>query len=65
MFAGHDATVSLGKMSFDTDLLDTEYSNMDQQQTKTMLQWFDKFKNSYKYPVVGCMKQTSKEKFED
>jgi len=36
MFAGHDITVSLAKMSFDTDFLNSSYGLMSPEEKKVM-----------------------------
>ena len=59
LFAGHDITVSLGKMSFEIEFLDCAYGMLNSEERYTMEQWYNKFESSYKYPIVGRMQTES------
>jgi len=57
MFAGKDVSRALAKMSFQPeDLNNSDLNDLNQQQLKTLDDWFDKFEKVKKYPIVGHLK---------
>ena len=57
ILAGHDASISLGKMSLDEEFLD-QYNKvkLTKEEIKTLDEWVEFFKNK-NYPVVGYLKK--------
>ena len=56
IFAGIDASRALAKMSFHgDDLLNTDLSDLTEEQKKTLDDWEKKFITTRKYPVVGIL----------
>ena len=53
VFAGRDATRSLGKMQISFEECNAGWDNLDETHMKTMLEWEAKYKT--KYPVVGTV----------
>jgi membrane-associated progesterone receptor component len=54
LFAGHDASKALAKMSFEEEhLRSTDLSDLTPEQQKTLSDWDKKLTVSRKYPVVG------------
>ena len=61
IFAGKDATVALAKMSLDAKDLETnDTSNLKETELKCLDSWFNQFKNTYKYPIVGKIVNSGK-----
>lgn len=53
-FAGKDITRALAKMSFnEEDVNSRDISDLTADQQKTLNEWYEKYKNIRKYPVVG------------
>lgn len=56
VFAGHDASINLAKMSHDEDLLNAFWDKgetLSGEEKGTLEDWFQRF--SQKYPVVGSV----------
>lgn len=54
IFAGKDASRALAKMSFkEEDLSSRKLDDLNDQETKTLLDWEKKFVEVKKYPIVG------------
>jgi len=56
-FAGKDASRALAKMSFDpADIENTDTSDLDEKQQKTLADWIKTFGEKKGYPVVGRLR---------
>jgi membrane-associated progesterone receptor component len=55
VFAGHDATVALGKMSLKTEDVENSggFASLTEAEQKILLDWEDRFLNKNLYPIVG------------
>ena len=54
LFAGKDASVPLGRMSFKPeDVENTDISSLSEEHKSIMLDWEKRFVNASKYPIVG------------
>ncbi len=51
LFAGHDCSVALAKMSFDAENLDKPFDELTASELKSLEEWEGNF--TFKYPVVG------------
>lgn len=62
LFVGHDASRALAKMSLNPqDLANSDLSDLTEKELKVLGDWESKFLLSKKYPVVGVLKNSSKE----
>lgn len=52
LFAGHDATVALARMSLKPEDLDIEAS-LTQQEQKTLNEWAEFYKTKKNYPIIA------------
>lgn len=60
LFAGRDVSRALAKMSFSPeDLNNSDLSDLDEKQQKTLNDWSEKFENVKKYPIVGHLIESS------
>jgi len=53
MFAGKDASVALGKMSFEERDINGEVEGMEEGEKKVLRDWIRTFRDKKEYPVVG------------